>query len=79
MTAEKPKTDIKQSDILPTLPMAPANIQFKIERYDDNEADYFRRLMVACRGNMSAASRLSGLCRATIYVKIAKYKIGKPN
>lgn len=79
MTAEKLPTGIKPEDILPELPKAAPNIQYKIEKFDDCERDYFQRLLVACRGNISKAVYLSGVPRSTIYRKIAIYKIQRPN
>lgn len=50
-----------------------------IETYKDAERFYFQRLMHVAQGNIYKAVRLSGLSRATIYRKIAEYKIQRFN
>lgn len=51
----------------------------KIETAKENERDYITRLLHVAKGNIFEAVRLSGLGRATIYRKIAQYKITRPN
>lgn len=79
MTAEKLPIGIKREEILPDLPKAAPNVQYKIERFDDCERDYIQRLLTASRGNILQAVRLSGLSRTTIYRKIAQYGVTRPN
>ena len=50
-----------------------------IETFEEYEKLYFQRLLFVCKGNICEAVRVSGLARATIYRKIAYFKIQRPN
>ena len=51
----------------------------KIESFKECERDYICRLMVAAKGDIDEAVKLSGLSKATIYRKIAQYGVQRPN